>query len=128
MQMLDEAQLLQHVAIVVEPGLIDPEGDRDTALDEASDGRDTASQAQIGACIVADAGATGSDQIDIVLGCPDCVTERQLGPEEADIMQMAERGLAEAALGVELLVMRFGEMEVNPDLVASGPLLRQQEQ
>ena len=43
-------------------------------------------------------------------------------------MQMAERGLAEAALGVELLVMRFGEMEVNPDLVANGPLLRQQEQ
>src|ERR1700733_11085092 len=67
MQMPDKSHFLQHVAVVVEAGLVDADGDWNAARHDFAYRRYSASQAEIRARIVANADAVFCDDVQIAL-------------------------------------------------------------
>ena len=67
MQMPDKSHFLQHVAVVVEAGLVDADGDWNAARHDFAYRRYSASQAEIRTRIVANADAVFCDDVQIAL-------------------------------------------------------------
>ena len=112
------AHFLQHVAVVVDAGFVEAEGDGDAFGAEAVERGDAGAEAEIAAAIVADAGAGLGDPADVALGQPDAVPERHARVHQAEAVEILDRGAAAAAAGVFLLVGGLHQVHVQLDLMA----------
>ena len=76
-----QLHLLQHVAVVVDAGLVEADRGVDALLLEVVQRRHAGAQAEIGGAVVADAAAGGGQAVDVLLVQPHAVAERQaVGP------------------------------------------------
>jgi hypothetical protein len=86
------AHLLQHVAVVVDPGLVEADRGVDAALFEGVERRDPAAQPEIRSAVVADTGPGRGDAVEIGLVGPHPVAQGQKRPEKAEAVDVIERG------------------------------------
>lgn len=100
----DHAHLLEHVAIIVDAGFVDTDGNRDTGRSEAVQRRNTTLETEIGAAVVAQHRARMRTQTDVVLTHPDSVSDRQSRPGKAERMNVRHRRTTGAPTGIHFLV------------------------
>src|ERR1700719_3497909 len=94
---------LQHVAIVVDAGLVEADRGIDAALLEEIERRKAAAQAEVGAAIVADMGAGRGNAVEIGLVEPHAMPQCQPRPEEPETIDIVEGGAAAAPASILLL-------------------------
>ncbi len=126
--MLHQPDFLEHVAVVVEAGLVDAEGNRDAAPHKFGDRRDAAPEAEVGAGIVTDADAVLPDEVEVTVVHPGPVPQRQVRTEESDLGQVCDRRLAEPPARELLLVGRLRKVKVNAHAVFPCPFCGQRQE
>ncbi len=77
-------------------------------------------QAEVGAAVVADAGAGLGHAGDVALVQPDTVAERHALVHQAEAVEVFDRRAAAALLRVGLLVRRFDQVHVHRHVVVRG--------
>ena len=110
--------LLQHVAIVIDAGLVEADRGIDSALLEEIERCKTAAQAEIGAAIVADMGTGRGNAVEIGLVEPYAMPQCQPRPEKPETIDIIEGGAAAAPAGVFLLVGGLDEVHVHRRVVS----------
>ena len=88
MQAQHQANLLQHITIIVDPGLVEAHRNRHALGLEDIKRRHATSQAKIGTAVMADAGAGVGSKLNIFLCKPDAMAKRQRGPQKSKAMQV----------------------------------------
>src|SRR5205807_1940911 len=101
------------VAVVIDASLVEADCGVDATLLDRVQRCDTAAQPEIRAAVVADMGAGRGDAVEIGLGEPDAVAERQPRPEKAEAVDIIEGAAAAAAASIFLLVGGLHEMHVH---------------
>ena len=122
-----EPHLLEHVAVVVDARLVEPEADPHPAGLEPVQRGHPAPQPQVRARVVADHGGGPGRALDVVLGEPHPVAERHAWAQQPEVLEVAERGGAGAAARVLLLVGRLHQMHVQADVVLLGVVAQRPE-
>ena len=112
-----EPHLLEHVAVVVQPCLVDPEGHVHSPPGKPVEGEDSTPEPQVGAAVVADVGARVGGELDVGLGHPDPVPEGDVGSQHSAPLKVLEGRSTGPPPGVLLLVDRLEEVDVQRHLV-----------
>src|SRR5262249_1477306 len=104
MRAQNHAHLLQHVAVVIDAGFVEADGDVDAFCFEAVEWCDPAAQAKIRAAIMTDVGPGLGQLVDVVFGEPDPMSERHLWPEQAEASDIVDCSAAAATTRIFLLI------------------------
>ncbi len=115
-----EAHLLEHVAVVVDAGLVEADRRVDALRLEPVERRHAGAQPEVRRAIVADAGAGRRHPLDVGFVEPDAVAERQARTEHPEPVEVLEGGAAAALLRVGLLVGGLHEVHVHRHVVGFG--------
>ena len=114
------AHFLQHVAVVVDAGLVETNRGVDPLRLEPVEGRDAAAQAKIRAAIVADVRAGLGEPVEVAFGEPDAVSERHLWSEQAEPADIIDRGAAAATSRIFLLICGLDEVHMERHAMLFG--------
>ncbi len=109
----DHAQLLQHVAVVIDACLIDTDGHWNILGEKAIDRGKAALEAEIRGTVVADMGAGLGTKVNIRLAHPHAMAEGQASACQAKAVKMRKGRAASPAPGIFTLVGRFHEMDMH---------------
>jgi hypothetical protein len=107
------AHLLQHVAVVVDAGLVEADRRGDALGLEMIERRDARTQAEVRRAVMAHAGAGLGQPVDVALGKPHAVAERHVRPEHAEALDVFDRGAIAAPARVFLLERGLKQMHVH---------------
>src|SRR5476649_728183 len=106
-----ELQLLQHVAVVVDAGLVEADRGVDALLLKVIERGHARAQAEVGRAVVADAALGGGEAIDVLFVQPHTVADRQSLVHQAEAVDVFECGALAAAPGIFLLVGGLDQVE-----------------
>ena len=112
-----QLQLLQHVAVVVDAGLVEPDRGVDALLLEEVQRRHARAQAEVGRAVVADAALGRGQAVDVLLVQPHAVAERQAVVHHAEAVDVFQRRALAAPPGVFLLVGGLDQVHVHRHVV-----------
>jgi hypothetical protein len=112
-----EPHLLEHVAVVVDAGLVEAEPHPDPRLEESVHRRDAAAEPEVRARVGADHHAALRGPLHVPRREPHAVPQREARPEETQAVEVLRRGAARAPPRVLALIGGLVEVHVHPDLV-----------
>ncbi len=92
-----QAHFLQHVAVVVNPGLVNAKRNWHPAAQEADKVRNSTLEPEVGRAVVAKAGAAFRHKRDVISGHPDTMADRELRSEQAETVYVRNCRAARSA-------------------------------
>jgi hypothetical protein len=107
------AERAQHVGAIGGRGAVGAERDVDAGVFQFAHPRDPRAELEVRQRIVADRGAAGADKLDLVIGEPDRVVEREVLREHADPVEMLDDRPAVHELALHRLQLRLERMGVD---------------
>jgi hypothetical protein len=113
-----QAQFMEHIAVIIDASLIQPNRRIDALGFEAIERRHTGTQAKIGRAIMANAGAGLGEPVNILLIQPNAMAERHVRPQQAQAVQIFHRRAAAAAARIFLLIGGFKQMHMDRRIMA----------
>ena len=123
MKLGDEAHVLEEIVIVVQRHGVRAQGNGGSALLEPGHRGDPALELKVGAGIVADLRAGLGQDVDVAVGEPDGVGERDVGAQVAEVLEVGHGRLTVSPPRVLSLIEGLQEMHVNDQPVVGdvGP-------
>ena len=101
------SHFLQHIAIIIDPGLIHPHAHGHPALLQFHQGQHPGPQTEIRGTVVANTGASAPADLDIFFGHPDTMAQRHVRAQKPELLQMLDCRGASPSIGVLLLKGRL---------------------
>ena len=122
-QLVHQPHFLQQVVIVVNGGAVRAHGDVDAGGQHRVNRGDAVLEAQVGAGVMADGGAGVGQKLDVAVGEPNGVGERNFRAEKLQVVQVFHRGFAPGPEAVVFLIGAFHQVHMDAGLVAGCLLL-----